>query len=141
MPIVEYRIPAGHYPGEAVTTLLEKSCDLFAEVLECPLDRVRALAHEVSPHATCVGGTMVSEGGMAAPYFTFFLLDGRPEAVRHRLLAGFTDLLVECLGVDRSVVRGAVTIVAPTNWAIGGTPASIVRADEVAARKSDSVGP
>lgn len=138
MPIVEYRIPSGHYSGEAVATLLQQSCALFAEVLECPIDRVRAVAHEVSPQAMCVAGTMVSEGGVAAPYFTFFLLDGRPEELRHRLLAGFTDLLVDCLGVDRSVVRGAVTVVAPTNWAIAGTPASVARADEVAARASRS---
>ena len=138
MPIVEYRIPAGHYSEEAVATLLRKSCALFADVLECPIDRVRAVAHEVSPVAMCVAGIMMSEGAVAAPYFTFFLLDGRPEELRHRLLAGFTDVIVECLGVERGLVRGAVTIVAPTNWAIAGVPASVARADEVAARASST---
>jgi 4-oxalocrotonate tautomerase len=139
MPIVEYRLPVGHHSDTEVADLLTRSCALFAEVLECPIDRVRAVAMEVWPHAMCVGGHMVSDGGQAAPYFTFFLLEGRPPGHRSRLLAGFTDLLVECLDADRSLVRGAVIVVPPDNWAIAGVPASVARKAEVEARAAHQV--
>ena len=134
MPIVEYRLPVGHHSDAEVADLLTRSCALVAEVLDCPLDRVRAVVMEVWPHAMCVGGRMVSEGGQSAPYFSFFLLEGRPPEHRTRLLAGFTDLLVECLGVEKSLIRGSVILVAPEDWAIAGVPAAVKRADEVAAR-------
>ena len=53
---------------------------------------------------------------------------------RHRLLAGFTDLLVETLAVRRDLVRGSCRRVEPQDWAIGGEPASVLRKDEVEAR-------
>jgi 4-oxalocrotonate tautomerase len=134
MPIVEYRLTVGSHSDREVADLLQRSCELFAEVLECPIDRVRAVVHEVWPHAMCVGGRMVGETQPPAPFFTFFLLQGRPKSQRHRLLSGFTNLLVDCLGVDRSLIRGAVTLVAPDDWAIAGVPASVTRRDEVKAR-------
>ena len=54
---------------------------------------------------------------------------------RHRLLAEFTDLIVEVLGATRSRVRGRVIQVPPDDWAIGGVPASAARRDEIVARR------
>ena len=138
MPIVEYRLVAGQHGDEAVARLLRKSCALLSEVLEAPMERVRAVAHEVAPSRFCVGGTLVSDGADEAPYFSFFLLDGRTEEQRARLLAGFTDLIVECLGTPRDLVRGGIWIVAPSDWAIAGVPAATARRDEVAARAARS---
>lgn len=134
MPVVEYRIVAGQHEATAVGQLLEASCTLFAAVLECPFDRVRAFAHEVQPSHACFGGTLVSQGAAEAPFFTFALLEGRTEEQKLRLLEGFTDLLVEHLGADRSLVRGAVWMVPPTDWAIAGVPAAVARQAEVQAR-------
>lgn len=134
MPIVEYRVVAGRHGDTALAALLERSCALFAEVIEAPLDRVRAIVHEIPPTRFSTGGTLVSDGADEAPYFTFFLLDGRTEEQRARLLAGFTDLVVECLGTPRDLVRGGIWIVAPEDWAIAGVPAATARRAEVAAR-------
>ena len=134
MPIVEYRLVAGQHGDEAVADLLRRSCALLAEVLEAPRERVRAVAHEIPPARFCVGGTLVSDGADEAPYFSFFLLDGRTEAQRARLLAGFTDLIVECLGTPRELVRGGIWIVAPEDWAIAGVLAATARSAELAAR-------
>lgn len=136
MPIVEYRIVAGRHDDVDVAALLNRSCELLAEVLEAPLDRVRAVAHDIPPARFSVGGTLISDGADEAPYFTFFLLDGRTEEQRARLLAGFTDLIVECLGTPRELVRGGIWIVAPEDWAIAGVPAATARRDEVAARQA-----
>lgn len=134
MPIVEYRLVAGQHGDEAVADLLRKSCALLSEVLEAPMERVRAVAHELAPARFCVGDRTVAEGADEAPYFSFFLLDGRTEEQRARLLAGFTDLIVECLGTPRDLIRGGIWIVDPSDWAIAGVPAASARRDEVAAR-------
>jgi len=49
-------------------------------------------------------------------------------------LAGFTDLVVELLKVDRSWVRGGCWPIPPQYWAIGGQSASLMRANEIKAR-------
>lgn len=135
MPIVTYHLLAGRHDPAAVAELLRRSCALFAEVLQSPLDRVRAFAQEHPPGAACVGGTMVSDGAPEAPFFEFVLLEGRPQEQRHALLAGFTDLVVDVLGADRELVRGGIRLVSPQDWAIGGVPASVARSAEVEARR------
>jgi phenylpyruvate tautomerase PptA (4-oxalocrotonate tautomerase family) len=134
MPIVEYRLVAGRHDDADIDILLRRSCALLAEVLDTPIDRTRAFAHEVRPGLASVGGEAVRRGVDEAPFFSFFLLDGRPLEQRQVLLAGFTDLLVECLGADRERVRGCVIIVSPDDWAIAGVPASQARRAEVGAR-------
>lgn len=134
MPIVTYHLVAGRYDDAAVGELLTRSCELFAEVLDSPLERVRAFADEVRPQLSVVGGRLVSDGAPPAPFFEFILLEGRPVDQAQRLLRGFTDLVVECLGAERSLVRGGITYVRPDSWAIGGEPAAALRKTEIDAR-------
>ena len=49
------------------------------------------------------------------------------------------DTLVT-LGVDRSSIRGVVTMVEPEQWAIAGVPASVARQREIDARAAASGG-
>jgi phenylpyruvate tautomerase PptA (4-oxalocrotonate tautomerase family) len=140
MPIVTYHLVAGQHDDGDVEALLLASCTLFAEVLECPVDRVRAFVSEHRPELACLGGEMASAGAEPAPYVHFMLLEGRPLEHAQRLLAGFTDLLVEHLGVDRSRVRGGMWPVEPQRWAIGGVDAATLRADEIAARAQQPSG-
>ena len=134
MPIVEYRLIEGQHSSDEISSLLRASCVLFAEVLDTPVERIRAFADEVSPTHAAIGGELVNASGATAPFFHVYLLAGRPKEHRHRLLAGFTDLLVKHLHVDRSTVRGCVIQVDPEDWAIAGVPAAKVRRAEVAAR-------
>ncbi len=76
----------------------------------------------------------MSQGADEAPFFQAYLLAGRPQGQRDRLMSGFTDLLVEILGTDRSVIRGAIIIVEPNDWCIAGVSAAELRADEIRAR-------
>lgn len=137
MPIVEYRVVAGRHTDAELGELLRRSCTLFAEVLGAPIGRVRAVATEYRPELMCVGGELVSSSAPEAVYFSFFLLAGRPVEHQQRLLAGFTDLAVECLGAVRELVRGGVVTVTPDEWAIAGVPASEARRAEVQARLTD----
>lgn len=138
MPVVTFHLVEGAHAPDAVGELLRRACHLFADVLDSPLDRVRAFAQEYPAGRVCVGGHLVSDGDAEAPFFQFYLLAGRPREQRDRLLSGFTDLLVEVLGADRSSVRGAILPVAPEDWTIGGRSAASVRAAEIAARAKEA---
>lgn len=134
MPIVNFHLVAGLTSADQDRRLLEAASRLYAEVLDSPLERVRAFITPHPPGQFAVAGAVVSDGGPHAPYFDFIVLEGRPLEQRQRLLAGFTDLLVEILGVRRELVRGSCRRVEPQDWAIGGVPASALRRDEIAAR-------
>ena len=140
MPIIHFHLAEGRYPESAQRRLLVESSQLYAAVLRCPMDRVRAYLQFYPQRSIAVAGELVSEGAADAPYFHFLVLEGRSLAERHALLAGFTDLVVEVLGAERGRVRGGCWPIPPEDWAIGGTPASVARAAEVAARAAVAAG-
>ena len=131
MPVLEVHLVEGDHAPAAVARLLEAASRRYAEVLESPLERIRAYATLHPREHWTVGG---ATGGAPAPYFTAIVLEGRPVEQRHRLLAELTDLLVDVLGATRSRVRGRIIQVPPDDWGIGGVPASGARRDEIAAR-------
>ena len=131
MPVLEVHLVEGDHAPAAVARLLEAASRRYAEVLESPLERIRAYATLHPREHWAVGATT---GGAPAPYFTAIVLEGRPVEQRHRLLAELTDLLVDVLGATRSRVRGRIIQVPPDDWAVGGVPASGARRDEIAAR-------
>ena len=134
MPVVNFHLVEGLTTPEQDERLLLGACRLYADVLRAPMERVRAF---ITPHRAsqfAVAGELVAHNGLHAPYFDFIVLDWRPLDERQRLLAGFTDLLVDTLGVRRDLVRGSCRRVEPQDWAIGGEPASALRKDEVEAR-------
>ncbi len=135
MPIVNFHLVSLQTSPQQDERLLKEASKLYSEVLRSPIDRVRAFitAHPAVQFA--VAGDLVSRNGLHAPYFEFIVLEGRPLEERHRLMAGFTDLLVDILGVRRDLVRGSCRRIEPIDWSIGGVPASVLRADEVAARE------
>ena len=134
MPILNIHLVAGQHAPEAVERLLIQSGTLFAEVLKCPVDRIRTFVTEHAPRQMCVGGTLATEAE-PAPFFSFYVLEGRSLEDRQRLLVGFVDLIADILGVDRRRIRGCVERIAPEDWTIGGTPASVLRQAEIEARR------
>ena len=134
MPIVSFHLVEDKYTPDQLEHLLLESSKLYAEVLKSPIERVRAFITLHKPALFAVAGKMVSSGQADAPYFTFIVLEGRPPEERHRLLSGFTDLVVDILGARRNLVRGGCTPIHPENWSIGGTPASVAREAEIRAR-------
>jgi len=134
MPTIRYQLVAGLHTDAQIRELLTRSCAVFAEILQVPPDRIRAFADEVRPQAAAIGGDLVSDGAAEAPFFEFILFAGRPLEHGQQLMAAFTDLLVECLGSDRSLIRGWVRFVDPDHWSIGGVPASVVRKADIDAR-------
>ncbi|MFV0457856.1 MAG: tautomerase family protein [Actinomycetales bacterium] len=132
-------MPVAHFhltdcSDEQRRDLLVQASRSYAEILQAPIERVRIFVHALPAAAVAVGGVPLDETGGTAPYFTALMMRGRPEQVRARLLAEFTDLCVSVLGAQRDSVRGLITEIDPAGWGIGGRPASAVRADEIAQR-------
>ncbi len=134
MPILEYHLTDGQYTDAQCEKLLVESSKLYAQILRSPMDRVRVVIHQHRPSMVAVAGVPMDKGGKSAPFFFFLALLGRPVEERHALLIGFTDLVVDILGAERSAVRGGCWTIPPEDWCIGGTPASVLRAAEVKAR-------
>lgn len=134
MPILEYHLVENAYTDAQCEQLLVESSRLYAEVLKSPIERVRVFIHLHKPAMVATGGVPLNRGGKSAPYFHFLVLQGRPLEERHALLMGFTDLVVNLLGAERSLVRGGCWPIPPEDWCIGGVPASVTRAAEVQAR-------
>ncbi|TYC51415.1 4-oxalocrotonate tautomerase [Zoogloea oleivorans] len=135
MPILNIHLVRGQHAADRVENLLLRCSEAFAAGLRCPLDRVRVFVTEHEPHLMCVGGQLVRDAGVNAPYFSFIVLEGRSLEDRQQLLAAFTDLIVELLDVPRELVRGGIVPVAPADWSIGGQPASSLRQAEIEARR------
>lgn len=132
MPILEVHLVDGKHTAAQHTELLTTMSARYAEVLESPVERVRAHVTLHRPEHWATGG--VPAAAASAPYFTAIVLEGRPAEQRRRLLGAFTDIIVDVLGVDRKDVRGRIIQVHPDDWAIGGVPASVARRSEIAAR-------
>jgi|GEM_PF-6634969 len=60
MPILHFHLAEGHYATEQHERLLTEASRFFADVLRCPIDRVRAFIHLYRPELTAVGGVLVS---------------------------------------------------------------------------------
>jgi 4-oxalocrotonate tautomerase len=140
MPVVNFHLLAGHSSPEQDERLLKGASRLYAEVLKAPMERVRAFITTYPADRFAVAGELCSHNGLHAPFFEFIVLDGRWLEDRQRLHLAFTELLVEVLGVRRELVRGMCRRVPPEDWSIGGAPASVLRADEVQARKAAEEG-
>lgn len=133
MPIIHFHLVEGRSTPAQEEALLKQASAFYADVLQCPMDRVRAFIQTYAPSRCAVAGELVSSGRSQAPYFEFLALDGRPLEQRQKLLVGFTDLLVEILGVERGLIRGHCKRVQPEEWCIGGTPAAALRKDDIKA--------
>ncbi|MGB3770452.1 MAG: tautomerase family protein [Rhodococcus sp. (in: high G+C Gram-positive bacteria)] len=131
MPVAHFHLVDGTFGDAERGDLLRQASATYAEILECPVERVRVFVVRYDPADCAVGGTAPVAG---APYFTAIVLAGRPLDQRQRLLSRLTDVVEGVLGVDRAVIRGQIVEVQPENWSIAGVPASGVRADEITAR-------
>jgi len=129
MPIAHFHLVDGAYSADQTRRLLVEASTCYSEVLDSPIERVRAFVVRYS-------ASDVAVSGLFAPYFTAIVLAGRPVAQRQELAARFTDLVVDILGAPRSAVRGQIIEVDPVNWFIAGEAAAGVRAGEIASRAS-----
>lgn len=131
MPILEVHLVEGLHSPAQLEELLKRASARTAEVLDTPIEGVRAF---VTLHRPETWATAGRTGGESAPYLVASLLAGRAVEARHRLLAAFADIAVDVLRVDRRLVRSRIVTVEPEDFARGGVPASAARRGEATAR-------
>jgi len=135
MPILTVNLQRDAYTRDQLDRLLVDASELYARVLESPLERVRVFLNLIDPGALAVGGRIVAGSASRAPFFEAIVMEGRPSEQKRRLMQEVTDLLEGVLEVERSLIRGVCWSVPPEDWCIAGTPASEKRAEEIAARQ------
>lgn len=139
MPIAHVHLVSGSYPSGRLEEFQSALTALYGQTLSSPIDRIRVFVLDYPGTHVMVGGrqlTSVGTSGAAAPYFTMRVLAGRPPEQGRRLLAGVTDLLVEILGYERSLIRGELVELDPAHWSIGGRTAAEARQEEIRARQA-----
>lgn len=137
MPIVHFHLPEGCITSEQEGQLLRQASQIYADVLQSPIERTRAFLHVYGPSRHAAGGKV---GGAPAPFFEFIVLDGRPLDVRQQLMRAFTHLIADVTGVPVAAVRGHCRRVLPEEWCIGGEPATAVRPEHIQSLRSSGEG-
>jgi 4-oxalocrotonate tautomerase len=120
---------------ELKATLLRRTAELFAEITESPVDRIRTQVHELPADSFAVGGIAIAESGEQAPFITLDLLEGRPLEQHAELVARMSALVAEQVGVPLDRVRLRINEVKTTDWGIGGVQASELRGAEIESRR------
>ena len=118
--------------------MIEQATQIYAEVLDSPVDRIRVFVDLHAPNLIGVGGKLVSKGGKNAPFFEFIVMKGRSLEQRQAIAEQFTNILAVTLKVDKADIRGNCYTVEPENWSIAGSLASEIRKAEIEARAQAS---
>ena len=114
--------------------LLVETAQLFADLIESDISRVRTLVHELPADSFAVGGVPCDESGEQAPYITLDLFEGRPDSQHRDLCEQIPRLVADVLGCPLDGIRLRVNEVFPAGWSIGGVQASAKRRAEIEAR-------
>lgn len=142
MPMAHLNLLRGH-SREQLREVVAQVSAAMARVLEAPPERLEVWVTEVDPDLWGVRGVPASEllrtqpmAAVEMPFVQLALLQGRPLAQHHALIAEITEILVRVLGAERERIRVHSSDVDPDKWGIGGQPASVRRAAEIAARRA-----
>lgn len=114
--------------------LLARTAELFAEITESPIERIRTEVLELSADSFAVGGVPISESGELAPFVAVEVLAGRPLAQHTALIERMSPLVAEIVGARLDRTRLRITEIQPEDWGIAGVPAAAARRDEIEAR-------
>jgi len=141
MPVANLHVLAGH-PRSSLKNWVREASQAIASILDAPTDRLEVWVTEIDPDlwgVCCVPASEVletqSRRQTEMPFIKMILLEGRSAAQHHRLIAELTAITGRLLDVDPERVRLHIEQTHPDRWGIGGVPASVRRAAEIAARQ------
>lgn len=140
MPVANIHVLAGH-PRPVLKQLLREASVAFSRAIEAPTDRLQVWITEVDPELYAIAGEPADEvlqrvprAQAEIPLIRMALMEGRPVETLHRVMADLSEVVARVLGGDPQRVRVQIDHIHPDRWAIGGAPASRVRAAELAQR-------
>ena len=142
MPVANLNVLAGH-PRENLKQWVRETSTALSEILAAPLDRLEVWVSEIDPDLWGICGAPASEvlqetprHDAEMPLIRMVLMEGRTIEQLHRVIAELTAITARLLDVDAERIRVYIAHAHPDRWGIGGVPASIRRAAELAARQS-----
>lgn len=141
MPVANLHVLAGH-PRESLKAWVREASLAIAGILDAPMERLEVWITEVDPDLWGICGVPASEvlasqprRQSEMPFIRMVLLEGRSVEQHHRLIAELTAITARLLDVDPERIRLHIEQTQPDRWGIGGIPASVRRAAEIAARQ------
>lgn len=142
MPACNVVVLRGHALPTLKNLVVECS-NTINRVIDAPMDRLEVWITEVEPALWGLSGVPADEvlsdskrADVEMPFVRMVLLQGRPVEQHHRLIREMTDTVARVLQMKPDRIRVQIDEVNPDRWGIGGVPASIRRAAEIAARQT-----
>jgi 4-oxalocrotonate tautomerase family enzyme len=140
MPVAQINVLKGHSKAQLRKLLVDVS-DAVARVLNAPKDRLEIWINEVDPDLWGICGVPASEAlqdstmeEIEMPFVQMALMEGRTTEQYHQVISEVTDAVANATGATKARIRVHIDSVKPDLWGIGGVPAAVVRAKEIAAR-------
>ncbi|RBP13988.1 4-oxalocrotonate tautomerase family enzyme [Roseiarcus fermentans] len=140
MPIAHINLLKGHSRAALRRVIVDVS-EAMSTILEAPKDRLFVWITEHDHHLWGLAGAPADEalahGTLAqleVPFVQMVLMDGRPKEQFQAMIAAVTESVAAATGCDASKIRVHIARGDPEGWGIGGVPASVLRAAEIADR-------
>lgn len=144
MPVCNVIVVKGH-PLPTLKRLVRECSDTLARVIEAPKDRLEVWVTEVEAALWGLSGVPADEvltaenrAELEMPFIRMVLMQGRSVEQQHRLIREMTETVAGVLAMKPDRIRMQIDEVNPDRWGIGGVPASIRRAAELAAREAQA---
>lgn len=144
MPVANLHILNGH-PRENLKQWIRETSNALSDILAAPKDRLEVWVTEIDPDLWGICGDPASEvlahtprHDAEMPFIRMVLMEGRTVEQLHRVIAELTAITARLMDVDAERIRVHIEHAHPERWGIGGVPASIRRAAELAARQQPS---
>jgi len=140
MPVAHINLLQGHSP-EALRQIIVDVSDAMSRILVAPKDRLYVWITQHDLQLFGLGGVPASEAlkhgdrrALEMPYVEMVLMKGRPREQFTAIMDAVTAIVARHARCDPQRIRIHIVEGNPDNWAIGGVPASLARAAELASR-------
>jgi 4-oxalocrotonate tautomerase family enzyme len=145
MPVAHINVLEGH-PRATLRRLIGDVSQAMARILQSPTERLEVWITEIDSELWGVSGVPASDAlrqysraDVEMPFVQMVLLEGRSPAQHHALIVEVTEIIARLLGTKQDRIRIHIAEASPDRWGIGGVPASVKRAGEIAARAAAAV--
>lgn len=143
MPTAIINILKGH-DRQKLKQIIRETTDAMHKVLSAPKERLMIWINEIDQDLWGLAGNPASDisdfetrKSLEIPFVQMTLMKGRPLEQFHKIMDEISEIIARNLGINKSQVRVHIANAEPELWAIGGVPASILRAKELEARKTE----